>query len=132
MESFDQKLFTVNNRLQSTKSVQVDGAGSNAARQFGAHGVIVQRVMTDQALPDARMSHPILINRPIVVTPLGVRLCRPSQVILDIPPNPAIGTFTKEEGHKGRRRGDCRHRRVEQDLKSACVGTAPCSHVQDA
>jgi len=54
--------------------------------------------LTDEALVDAMMQHPILINRPIVVTPLGVRLCRPSQVVLDILPNPAIGTFTKEDG----------------------------------
>jgi len=42
--------------------------------------------------------HPLLINRPIVVTPLGVKLCRPSEAVLDILPNPAIGTFTKEDG----------------------------------
>jgi arsenate reductase len=44
------------------------------------------------------LEHPILINRPIVVTPKGVRLCRPSEVVLDILPNPEIGAFTKEEG----------------------------------
>ena len=44
------------------------------------------------------MEHPILINRPIVVTPLGVKLCRPSEVVLDILPNADIGTFTKEDG----------------------------------
>lgn len=54
--------------------------------------------LTDEALLEAMMQHPILINRPIVVTPRGVRLCRPSQVVLDILPNPAIGTFTKEDG----------------------------------
>jgi arsenate reductase len=54
--------------------------------------------LTDEALVDAMMQPPILINRPIVVTPLGVRLCRPSQVVLDILPDPAIGTFTKEDG----------------------------------
>lgn len=54
--------------------------------------------LSDDQLLDAMMAHPILINRPIVVTPLGVRLCRPSQVVLEILPNPDIGTFTKEDG----------------------------------
>jgi arsenate reductase len=54
--------------------------------------------LNDEALIDAMMAHPILINRPIVVTPMGARLCRPSQTVLDILPNPAIGTFTKEDG----------------------------------
>jgi arsenate reductase len=43
-------------------------------------------------------AHPILLNRPFVVTPLGTRLCRPSEVVLDILPNPHIGPFTKEDG----------------------------------
>ena len=42
--------------------------------------------------------HPILINRPIVVTPLGARLCRPSEVVLEILPQPFPGPFTKEDG----------------------------------
>jgi len=54
--------------------------------------------MTDEQLLDAMMAHPILINRPIVVTPLGVRLCRPSETVLDILPNPQRGAFTKEDG----------------------------------
>lgn len=53
---------------------------------------------TDDQLIDFMMQHPILINRPIVVTPLGVKLCRPSEMVLDILPNPKIGTFTKEDG----------------------------------
>lgn len=53
---------------------------------------------TDDQLIDFMMEHPILINRPIVVTPLGTRLCRPSEVVLDILPNPHIGDFTKEDG----------------------------------
>jgi arsenate reductase len=53
---------------------------------------------TDDELIDAMMDHPILINRPIVVTPLGTRLCRPSEAVLDILPNPAIGPFIKEDG----------------------------------
>ena len=44
------------------------------------------------------LQHPILINRPIVVTPLGTKLCRPSEAVLDILPNPNFGTFTKEDG----------------------------------
>jgi arsenate reductase (glutaredoxin) len=52
----------------------------------------------DDALLDAMMAHPILINRPIVVTPRGVRLCRPSERVLEILPNPDIGTFAKEDG----------------------------------
>ena len=53
---------------------------------------------TDDELIDFMCAHPILINRPIVVTPLGVRLCRPSEAVLDILPNPDIGAFTKEDG----------------------------------
>jgi len=49
-------------------------------------------------LLDAMMAHPILINRPFVVTPRGVRLCRPSEVVLEILLNPQIGPFTKEDG----------------------------------
>lgn len=53
---------------------------------------------TDDELIEAMLAHPILINRPIVVTPLGTRLCRPSETVLDILPNSDIGTFTKEDG----------------------------------
>jgi arsenate reductase (glutaredoxin) len=52
----------------------------------------------DEALLDAMQSNPILINRPIVVTEKGVRLCRPSEVVLGILPNPDILPFTKEDG----------------------------------
>lgn len=54
--------------------------------------------LSDDALIDAMMLHPILINRPIVVTPLGTRLCRPSEAVLDILPNPDVGPFVKEDG----------------------------------
>ena len=54
--------------------------------------------LSETALLDAMLAHPILINRPFVVTPLGVRLCRPSEVVLDILENPNIGAFTKEDG----------------------------------
>jgi arsenate reductase len=53
---------------------------------------------SDDQLIDFMMQHPILINRPIVVTDKGVRLCRPSEVVLDILPNPKIGRFVKEDG----------------------------------
>ncbi|QRM34374.1 arsenate reductase (glutaredoxin) [Microvirga sp. VF16] len=53
--------------------------------------------LTDDQLVDAMMTHPILINRPIVVTPKGVRLCRPSEAVLDILP-PQQGEFRKEDG----------------------------------
>ncbi len=54
--------------------------------------------LSDDDLLDAVMAHPILINRPIVVTPVGVRLCRPSEVVLDILPAPQRGPFSKEDG----------------------------------
>lgn len=53
---------------------------------------------TDEQLIDAMLAHPILINRPFVVTPTGVRLCRPSEVVLDIMPAEQRGAFTKEDG----------------------------------
>lgn len=53
---------------------------------------------SDEELIDFMLAHPILINRPIVETPKGVRLCRPSEVVLEILPNPAIGRFVKEDG----------------------------------
>lgn len=54
--------------------------------------------LTDDALIDAMMAHPILINRPLVVSPLGVKLCRPSEAVLDLLPTPQLGAFTKEDG----------------------------------
>jgi len=53
---------------------------------------------TDEALIDQMMLHPILINRPIVITPLGTKLCRPSEEVLDILPKPQLGAFSKEDG----------------------------------
>ncbi len=55
---------------------------------------------TDEQLIQFMLQHPILINRPIVVTPLGTRLCRPSEVVLDILPDPQQGEFIKEDGEK--------------------------------
>ena len=55
---------------------------------------------TDDRLIDFMLQYPILINRPIVVTPLGTRLCRPSELVLDILPDGQKGSFTKEDGEK--------------------------------
>src|ERR1700692_3308640 len=52
---------------------------------------------SDDQLLDFMIAHPILINRPIVVTPKGVKLCRPSEKVVDILPNPEIGRFVKED-----------------------------------
>ena len=54
--------------------------------------------LSDDALLDAMMAHPILINRPLVVSPLGVKLCRPSEAVLDLLPNEQQGAFAKEDG----------------------------------
>ena len=54
--------------------------------------------LSDDALLDAMLAHPILINRPFVFTERGVRLCRPSELVLDILPRPQRGAFTKEDG----------------------------------
>ncbi|MXP65087.1 arsenate reductase (glutaredoxin) [Roseomonas sp. M0104] len=54
--------------------------------------------LTNDQLLDAMMAHPILINRPIVVTPLGARLCRPSEAVLDLLVKPQRGAFAKEDG----------------------------------
>ena len=63
---------------------------------------------SDDQLIDFMVRHPILMNRPIVVTPLGTRLCRPSEAVLDILPSPQLAPFSKEDGEpvidaKGRR-----------------------------
>lgn len=54
--------------------------------------------LTDDALVDAMMAHPILINRPLVVSPRGVKLCRPSETVLDLLPDAQRGAFAKEDG----------------------------------
>ena len=82
---------------------------------LAAMGVTVRHVLREKGTPFAELNlaahqwtdeqllafiqqHPILLNRPFVITPLGVRLCRPSEVVLDILPNPQQGPFTKEDG----------------------------------
>ena len=61
---------------------------------------LAEAKFTDDQLIDFMLQHPILINRPIVVTPLGTRLCRPSEVVLDILPDAQKGAFAKEDGEK--------------------------------
>jgi arsenate reductase (glutaredoxin) len=56
--------------------------------------------LTDAQLLDAMTAHPVLINRPIVVSPLGVKLCRPSEVVLDLLPHPQQAAFAKEDGER--------------------------------
>ena len=56
--------------------------------------------LSDDALVDAMMAHPILINRPLVVSPLGVKLCRPTEAVLDLLPAPQVGAFAKEDGER--------------------------------
>ena len=56
--------------------------------------------LDDSALIDAMMKHPVLINRPLVVSPLGVKLCRPSEAVLDILPAGQLGAFAKEDGEQ--------------------------------
>lgn len=56
--------------------------------------------LSDEALLDAMLAHPVLINRPIVVSPLGVALCRPSERVLDLLPLPQRGAFAKEDGEQ--------------------------------
>lgn len=56
--------------------------------------------LTDAQLIDAMMAHPILINRPLVVSPLGVKLCRPSEAVLDLIPADQRGPFAKEDGEQ--------------------------------
>lgn len=55
---------------------------------------------TDDEHVDQILAHPLLINRPIVITPLGTKLCRPSEAVLDILPSPQRGAFTKEDGER--------------------------------
>jgi len=72
---------------------------------------LADQQLSDDALLDAMLAYPLLINRPIVVTPLGTRLCRPSEQVLDILPDRQQGAFSKEDGEpvidqQGNRIGD--------------------------
>lgn len=66
---------------------------------YEALGLMEDR-FSDDELIDAMLAHPILINRPIVVTPLGTKLCRPSELVLDILPDQQKGAFAKEDGEQ--------------------------------
>jgi len=72
---------------------------------------LADQQLSDDTLLDAMLAYPLLINRPIVVTPLGTRLCRPSEQVLDILPGRQQGAFSKEDGEpvidqQGNRIGD--------------------------
>ncbi len=56
--------------------------------------------VSDEQILEAMLVHPVLVNRPIVVSPKGIRLCRPSELVFELLENPAIGEFTKEDGEK--------------------------------
>ncbi|WCP16148.1 Arsenate reductase (plasmid) [Sphingobium sp. AntQ-1] len=66
---------------------------------FGELG-LADPALSDEQLVDAMMAHPILINRPLVVSPLGVKLCRPSEAVLDLVPAGQLGAFAKEDGEQ--------------------------------
>lgn len=74
---------------------------------------------TDEELLDAIGRHPILLNRPFVVTPRGTRLCRPSEVVLEILENPDIGPFAKEDGEVV----------VDADGRRVATGSAGIEHI---
>lgn len=74
-----------------------------------------QDCYTDDQLIDFMLQYPILINRPIVVTPLGVKLCRPSEVVLDILPNPQQSEFIKEDGQIVIGSHDVKNANIESD-----------------
>jgi arsenate reductase len=61
---------------------------------------LADETLSDATLFDAMMEHPILINRPLVVSPLGVRLCRPSEAVLDLLPQAQQSAFAKEDGER--------------------------------
>lgn len=66
---------------------------------FDALG-LADPALSDDQLLDTMLTHPILINRPFVITPIGTRLCRPSEVVLDILPETQKGAFAKEDGEQ--------------------------------
>ena len=79
---------------------------------------------TDEQLLDFVEQHPILLNRPIVVTALGVRLCRPSEAVLDILPNAQIGLFTKEDGAVVDTRNTASPPQLDADVRSHTTAPA--------
>ncbi|WP_429563494.1 arsenate reductase (glutaredoxin) [Paraburkholderia sp. MM6662-R1] len=83
----------------SSSGLTIRGAIREKDTPFAELG-LADESMTDDHLLDTMLEHPILINRPFVVTPLGVRLCRPSEVVLEILPCQQQGEFTKEDGER--------------------------------
>jgi arsenate reductase (glutaredoxin) len=89
---------------RETLAAMIAGAGLSVREALREKGTPFQELgltnpaLTDDQLLDAMMTHPILINRPFVVTTLGTRLCRPSERVLDILPQPQKGYFAKEDG----------------------------------
>lgn len=86
-------------RMISEAGLSVRGAARDKGTPFDELG-LGDPAVTDDQIVDAMMEHPILINRPFVVTPLGTRLCRPSEVVLDILPSTHLGAFAKEDGER--------------------------------
>ncbi|MEK1932345.1 MAG: arsenate reductase (glutaredoxin) [Pararhizobium sp.] len=86
-------------RMISEAGLSVRGAARDKGTPFDDLG-LGDPTVTDDQIVDAMMEHPILINRPFVVTPLGTRLCRPSEVVLDILPSTHLGAFAKEDGER--------------------------------
>lgn len=82
-----------------TAGLPVRGALRRKGTPYDALG-LDDPALSNDALLDAMLAHPILINRPFVFTDLGVRLCRPSELVLDILPHPQRGAFTKEDGER--------------------------------
>ncbi|MBB4377091.1 arsenate reductase [Bradyrhizobium sp. Rc3b] len=87
-------------QLVARMGISVREAVREKAAPYAELG-LADPALTDDQLLDAMMAHPILINRPIVVTPKGVRLCRPSELVLDLLP-PQRGEFVKEDGERVR------------------------------
>ncbi|MES2742481.1 MAG: arsenate reductase (glutaredoxin) [Pseudomonadota bacterium] len=83
--------------LIARAGLTVRGALREKGEVYTALG-LADPARSDEALLDAMLAHPILINRPFVVTQRGVRLCRPSERVLEILPLPQLGAFTKEDG----------------------------------
>jgi arsenate reductase len=85
-------------------SAMISAAGLTVRQALREKGTPFQELglsdpsLSDAQLLDAMMAHPMLINRPFVVTPQGVRLCRPSEMVLEILPAPQQGFFAKEDG----------------------------------
>lgn len=86
-------------RLISEKGISVRALLRKNVEPYERLGLDEDK-FSDAQLIDFMLQHPILINRPVVVSPLGTRLCRPSEIVLDILPEGQKGSFTKEDGEK--------------------------------